>query len=127
METEVVWYSIHRFFKVLAGPSGTPLTSEGYERFLLADVIVGRDIESGTICVFFGRERLEQLSAASTPTAALNVLGVEYDYNSTELEAICATCEALKGDCNYRPSPGPDPLPNRVVRETMWEYMGEAQ
>lgn len=102
------------------------MTKEGYERFLLADVIVGRDIETGIICLFHGSKRLEQLRLmeASNPHVKLNVLGIEYDHDSTELEAICVTCQALKGECDYRPSPGPDPQPNRVVRETMWEYMG---
>lgn len=62
-----------------------------------ADVVLGVDVrDSEYVCVFFGREALEQIVAAGQ-SQALCVARVPVDFCTNDVEVLCAACVALKG------------------------------
>jgi hypothetical protein len=74
-----------------------------HKRQLLEDasVVIGCDVMSRREFVVFGRNELRQV-AKGRPHG--DVLFVELDQETDELEFLCAVCEMLKGRHEYLPS-----------------------
>jgi hypothetical protein len=85
-----------------------------------ADIILGRDVASGIVQAFYGRETLERL-VERDQTESLPVVAIDYDNDSTELEGLYALCVELKGSCDYQS--GGKPPPNERVRDTVGPFL----
>jgi hypothetical protein len=72
-----------------------------------ASVIAGIDRKTGAKAVFYGREKLLELSKKEDhSTLEGRMIIFSYDNASEELEYLAATVEVIKGYCSYQPGMG---------------------
>jgi hypothetical protein len=72
-----------------------------------ASVIAGIDRKTGAKAVFYGREKLLELSKKEDhSTLEGRLIIFSYDNASEELEYLAATVEVIKGYCSYQPGKG---------------------
>lgn len=79
-------------------------SDEGPEALRNADVVLGRDAQSGEEFVVFGREVLQRVSEGTDEAGGYNVLCVELDRSpeAPDLQLLLQLVESVKGSQEYR-------------------------
>jgi hypothetical protein len=67
-----------------------------------AEVIFGRDVTTSNQFIVFGCSLLQEIAAGKT--RPVNVLVIEIDQDTPELEKLCALMRIVKGRDDYKPS-----------------------
>jgi hypothetical protein len=68
-----------------------------------ADVVLAQDVMSGRQALVYGRTLLETIAAGKL-VDGVEVLAVELDMDSTELETLVALVQVVKGRDDYQPA-----------------------
>jgi len=65
-----------------------------------SDIIWGKGIREQNTCMLYGRKQVQECLKTGVPFDA-KVSIIELDYDTRELECVCAAITAIKGSCDY--------------------------